>query len=220
MRTRTLLRSLLAQDPTCISFYAPIFQSLTGQNLLKLGQQVHAQMALRGLEPNAFLGAKMVAMYAISDDLASAVNIFHRVNNRSTLLYNSIIRAYTLYGYSEKTMEIYGQMRCLALKGDKFTYTFVRKCCSLIGLESDMYVGTCLIDIYVKCSEMSDARSLFDKMTVRDFSCWNALISGNMKDGEICFAEDLFRRMPCKNIVSWTAIISGYTQNGLAEQTG
>ncbi|PQQ06697.1 pentatricopeptide repeat-containing protein [Prunus yedoensis var. nudiflora] len=157
MRTRTLLRSLLAQDPTCISFYAPIFQSLTGQNLLKLGQQVHAQMALSGLEPNAFLGAKMVVMYASSDDLASAC---------------------------------------------------------------DMYVGTCLIDMYVKCGEMSDARSLFDKMTVRDFSSWNALIAGNMKDGEICFAEDLFRRMPCKNIVSWTAIISGYTQNGLAEQTG
>ncbi|XP_034203818.1 pentatricopeptide repeat-containing protein At3g46790, chloroplastic-like [Prunus dulcis] len=234
MRTRTLLKSLLAQDPTCISFYAPIFQSLTGQNLLKLGQQVHAQMALRGLEPNAFLGAKMVAMYASSDNLDSAVNIFDRVNNPSTLLYNSIIRAYTLYGYSEKTMEIYGQMHRLGLKGDNFTYPFVLKCCAnlssiwlgkcvqslslRIGLESDMYVGTSLIDMYVKCGEMSDARSLFDKMTVRDVSSWNALIAGYMKDGEICFAEDLFRRMPCKNIVSWTAMISGYTQNGLAEQ--
>ncbi|KAH0979995.1 hypothetical protein GBA52_007172 [Prunus armeniaca] len=176
----------------------------------------------------------MVAMYASSDDLDSAVNIFHRVNNPSTLLYNSIIRAYTLCGYSQKTIEIYGQMHRLGLKGDNFTYPFVLKCCAnlssiwlgkcvhslslRIGLESDMYVGTSLIDMYVKCGEMSDARSLFDKMTVRDVSSWNALIAGYMKDGEICSAEDLFRRMPCKNIVSWTAMISGYTQNGLAEQ--
>ncbi|KAL6291502.1 hypothetical protein ACE6H2_009012 [Prunus campanulata] len=70
MCTGTILKSLLAQDPTCISFYAPIFLLLTGQNLLKLGQQVHAQMALRGLEPNAFLGAKMVAM-------CGAMNLSH-----------------------------------------------------------------------------------------------------------------------------------------------
>ncbi|TQD93651.1 hypothetical protein C1H46_020754 [Malus baccata] len=231
---RTLLKPLLAQDPRFVSFYAPIFQSLTGKNLLKLGQQVHAQMALRGFEPDAYLGAKMVAMYASSDDLDSAVAIFHRVNNPSTLLYNSIIRAYTLHGFSEETMEIYGRMHCLGLKGDNFTYPFVLKCCAelsriwigkcvhglslKVGLESDMYVGTSLINMYVKCCDMSDARRLFDKMTVRDVSSWNALIAGYMKDGEICLAEDLFGKMPGRNIVSWTAMISGYTQNGLAEQ--
>ncbi|KAM1230923.1 hypothetical protein ACFX13_041754 [Malus domestica] len=231
---RTLLKPLLAQDPRFVSFYAPIFQSLTGKNLLKLGQQVHAQMALRGFEPDAYLGAKMVAMYASSDDLDSAVAIFHRVNNPSTLLYNSIIRAYTLHGFSEETMEIYGRMHCLGLKADNFTYPFVLKCCAelsriwigkcvhglslKVGLESDMYVGTSLINMYVKCCDMSDARRLFDKMTVRDVSSWNALIAGYMKDGEICLAEDLFGKMPGRNIVSWTAMISGYTQNGLAEQ--
>ncbi|XP_068329762.1 putative pentatricopeptide repeat-containing protein At3g49142 [Pyrus communis] len=231
---RTLLKPLLAQDPRFVSFYAPIFQSLTAKNLLKLGQQVHAQMALRGFEPDAYLGAKMVAMYASSDDLDSAVAIFHRVNNPSTLLYNSIIRAYTLHGFSEETMEIYGRMHCLGLKGDSFTYPFVLKCCAelsriwigkcvhglslSVGLESDMYVGTSLINMYVKCCDMRDARRLFDKMTVRDVSSWNALIAGYMKDGEICLAEDLFGQMPGRNIVSWTAMISGYTQNGLAEQ--
>lgn len=231
---RTLLKPLLSQDPPCILNYAPIFKWLTGKTLLKLGQQVHTHMVLRGLEPNAYLGAKMVAMYASSGDLDSAVTVFHRVNNPSSLLYNSIIRAYTLYGYSEKTMEIYGQMHCLGLKGDNFTYPFVLKCCAELssiwmgkcvhgqslrtGLESDMYVGTSLISMYVKCCEMSNARTLFDEMTVRGVSSWNAMIAGHMREGEICFAEDLFGQMRCKNIVSWTAMISGYTQNGLAEQ--
>ncbi|XP_062000604.1 pentatricopeptide repeat-containing protein CRR2, chloroplastic-like [Rosa rugosa] len=231
---RTLLKPLLAQNPCYILDYAPIFQSLTGQNLLKLGQQVHNHMVLRGLEPNAYLGAKMVAMYASSGDLDSAVNVFHRVKYPSPLLYNSIIRAYTLHGYSARTMEIYGQMQCLGLKGDHFTYPFVLKCCAELskiwigkcvhglslrtGLESDMYVGTSLIDMYVKCCEMGSARKLFDEMSVRDVSSWNALIAGYMREGEICSAEELFGQMRCKNIVSWTAMISGYAQNGLAEQ--
>jgi pentatricopeptide repeat protein len=125
-------------------------------------------------------------------------------------------------------------MHSLGLKGDNFTFPFVLKCCAdlssvwmgkcvhgqslRIGLEFDIYVGTSLIDFYVKCGELRDACKLFDKMTVRDVSSWNALIAGYMKNGEICIAEDLFRMMSCRNTVSWTAMISGYTQNGLADQ--
>nr|XP_011469605.1 PREDICTED: putative pentatricopeptide repeat-containing protein At3g49142 [Fragaria vesca subsp. vesca] len=231
---RPLLKPLLPRNPCSILDYAPIFQSLTGQNLLKLGQQVHTHMILHGFEPNAYLGAKMVAMYASSGDLASAVNVFHSVNYPSTLLYNSIIRAHTLHGYIAKSIEIYGQMHCLGLKGDHFTYPFVLKCCAELsdvrigkcvhglslrtGLESDVYVGTSLIDMYVKCCEMSNARMVFDELSVRGVSSWNAMIAGYMREGEICVAEELFGEMRCKNIVSWTAMISGYTQNGMAEQ--
>ena len=177
----------------------------------------------------------MIAMYASSGDLDSAVTMFHLINNKtSRLLYNSIIRAYTLYAYPLKTIEIYLRMYSLGLQGDHFTYPFVLKCCAdlsnvrmgkcvhgislRIGLEIDMYVGTSLIDMYVKCGEITGAHKLFDKMTLRDISSWNALIAGYLMNGEIGVAEDLFGRMVHKNIVSWTAMISGYTQNGLAEK--
>lgn len=84
------------------------------------------------------------------------------------------------------------------------------------GIECDAYVGTSLIDMYVKCGQIEDARKLFDQMPVRDVASWNALIGGYMRDGETAFAQDLFRSMPFKNIVSWTSMISGFAQNGLA----
>ncbi|POO00311.1 DYW domain containing protein [Trema orientale] len=230
----SLAEPLLRRDPPENSSYAAVFQFLTGRSLLRLGRQVHAHMALRSLEPDAFVGAKMIAMYASSGDLDSAVTTFNRINNPSSLSYNSIIRAYTLYGFPQKTIGIYFRMRSLGLKGDNFTYPFVLKCCAdlsnvwmgicvhgislRIGLEIDMYVGTSLIDMYVKCGEISDAHKLFDRMIVRDISSWNALIAGYMKNGEIGVAEDLFEGMARKNIVSWTTMISGYTQNGLAER--
>lgn len=229
-----LLQPLLGNNPAQLSFYGPIFQFLTGKNYLKLGQQLHAHMALRGLSPSAFLAAKMVAMYASSGDINSAFHLFSAVKYPSTILFNAILRAFTLYGESRQTVNIYYQMHSLGLRGDYFTFPFVLKSCAELscfglgkcvhglslrsGLEFDVYVGTSLIDLYVKCGELGNARKMFDEMPLKDVSSWNALIVGHMKDGLVNFAEGLFWRMPDKSIVSWTAMISGYTQNGLADK--
>ncbi|XP_042477790.1 pentatricopeptide repeat-containing protein ELI1, chloroplastic-like [Macadamia integrifolia] len=231
------LRSLLdpiREDPPQLLSYVPIFQFLTGTHLLKLGQQVHAHLTLRGFHPNAFLGAKMAAMYASSGDIDSAVALFDRIRSPSLLLFNSIIRGLSRSGYPERTLITYLQMLCLGFQPDYFTFPFVLKSCAdlsllrtgkcvhgqslRIGLEYDLYVGTSLIDMYVKCGEIRDANQLFDRMPVRDISSWNALIAGYMKNGVIDVAEELFYWMPKRNIVSWTAMISGYTQNGLADR--
>lgn len=191
-------------------------------------------MAIRGLVPDAFVAAKMVAMYASSGDIISAFHLFRATENPSPLLFNAIIRALTLYGKSRKTIEIYSQMHYLGLRGDYFTFPFVLKSCADLsfvgfgrcihglslrsGLEIDTYVGTSLIDMYVKCSQLGNAQKMFDELPIRDVSSWNSLIAGYMKDGLVQYAEELFRRMNNRNIVSWTAMISGYTQNGLADK--
>ncbi|KAD3067366.1 hypothetical protein E3N88_35246 [Mikania micrantha] len=230
----TLLHPIRLPSPSPSS-YTPIFQFLTGLNLLKLGQQIHAHFILRGLHPNSFLGAKMVAMYASSGDIDSAIVLFNRIRqNASTLLYNSIIRACSLYGLSERCVGVFFEMDSAGFRGDYFTFPFVLKSCVDLcdvwlgkcvhgkgfrsGLVFDFYVGTSLIDYYVKCGELWDARKVFDEMPVRDVSSWNALIAGNMKHGMVRVAGDLFSQMSNKNIVSWTAMISGYAQNGLANQ--
>ncbi|KAL6515158.1 hypothetical protein OROHE_018790 [Orobanche hederae] len=230
----TLLEPVLKspQVPVRTSSYAAVFQAFTGKSLLKQGQQLHAQMFLRGLRPAALLAAKMVAMYASSGDITSASIIFHSTPNPSPLLFNSIIRAFTLYKLSQETLHVYVRMSSLSFRGDYFTYPFVLKSVADLcfvdlgksthglimkdGLAFDVYVGTSLISMYVKCGELGDARRLFDEMPVRDVSSWNALISGCMRDGAVDLAREMFINMPLKNIFSWTTMISGYTQNGLA----
>ncbi|CAM8930935.1 unnamed protein product [Rhodiola kirilowii] len=224
----------LLQDSAFLHSYSPIFQFLTGLNLLKLGQQVHGHMAVRGLSPDAFLAAKMVAFYASSGELDSAEFVFFKVRVWSVLLCNAMIRGYTSYGVSEKALEVFARMHLLGLCADNFTLPFVLKSCAelgwdlmgksvhgeslRLGLLEDMYVATSLIDMYVKCGEIGNARKVFDEIPVRDIAAWNSLIAGYMKDGDIEIAVELFDRMPCSNIVSWTAMISGFAQNGLDDR--
>lgn len=82
----------------------------------------------------------------------------------------------------------------------------------------DLYAGSSLINLYVKCGEIRDARRMFDEMHVRDASSWNAMIAGYMNAGSFDLAQQLFDEMPNRNIVSWTSMISGYAQNGLADR--
>ncbi|XP_051146597.1 pentatricopeptide repeat-containing protein At3g46790, chloroplastic-like [Andrographis paniculata] len=229
-----LLKPLLKPHPAPVepSSYAAVFQSFTGKSLLRQGKQLHARLVLGGLSPAAFLAAKMVAMYGSSGDIDSAARIFNSAGTLTPLLFNSIIRAFTLYKYSEETLRIYSRMHSLNFRADYFTYPFVLKSMADLsflssgksahalsmkdGLNSDIYVGTSLIDMYVKCGELAEAHKVFDEMPLKDISSWNALISGNMRDGIVGVARKLFDEMPWRNIVSWTSMISGYTQNGFA----
>ncbi|XP_068655198.1 pentatricopeptide repeat-containing protein At5g66520-like [Aristolochia californica] len=214
--------------------YAPVFQILTGTNALKPGQQLHAHLTLRGLYPDAYLGAKIIAMYASCGDLQSAQRVFDNISIHNSLTFNALIRGYSQYGYPHTTLQLLHQMHGQNTPLDNFTFPFALKACSELsaiwtgkclhsrslqtGLEFDIYVGTSLVDMYVKCGEISYARRLFDVMPIRDVSSWNALIGGYMKHGEISMAEELFGRNSNKNIISWTAMISGYTQNGLGNK--
>ncbi|CAA6675181.1 unnamed protein product [Spirodela intermedia] len=72
----------------------------------------------------------------------------------------------------------------------------VHALCSRLGLEVDIHISTSLIDMYVKCSNVPDARRLFELVPFRDVSTWNALIAGYMKTCEIRVAEELFGKCP------------------------
>ncbi|KAL5978747.1 hypothetical protein ACLOJK_029864 [Asimina triloba] len=235
-KARRSISSLLAalhRDPTHRFAYAPIFQFFTGTPLIKQGQQLHAHMTLRGLQPDAFVAAKMISMYASNGDLASAQHLFDTIPHPTPLLYNSLIRGYCRCGCPEQTLLLFRRMHSHGLHADYFTFPFALKACADLsdlmvgkcihlqclrsGLEFDLYVGTSLIDLYVKCGQMDEARKLFDNMRMRDVSSWNALIAGYMKYGDVSVAEQLFEAVPSRNIITWTAMISGYSQNGLAD---
>lgn len=47
-----------------------------------------------------------------------------------------------------------------------------------IGFDSDPYVETALVGMYLGCGLISDARKVFDKMSHRDVVTWDIMIDG------------------------------------------
>ncbi|CAN1305313.1 Pentatricopeptide repeat-containing protein At3g57430, chloroplastic [Linum perenne] len=128
-------------------------------------------------------------------------------------------------------------MHSLGFQGDNFTFPFVlRSCADLlfdwvgkcvhglslrIGFELDIYVGTSLIDMYVKCGQIRDAHKLFDKMTVRDVSSWNTMITAYASHGRgmeaVSTFEDMIRARVKPDSVTFTGLLGGCSHSGLVE---
>ncbi|KAK6940860.1 Pentatricopeptide repeat [Dillenia turbinata] len=113
-----------------------------------------------------------------------------------------------------------------------FTYPFVLKACSILGLiqvgeqvhthvyklgfRSDVYVNNSLVHMYCKSCCLGYAQNVWDEMLIRDEVSWNSIISGYVQCGELERARHLFEEMPIRqqNVVCWTALINGYGKEG------
>ena len=85
-------------------------------------------------------------------------------------------------------------------------------------LQSNIALGSELVDMYAKCKSLEDACNVFDEMPTNDVVVWNAMISGYASHGYCCQALELLHSMqiqgPQPNHRSWTAILSGYAHYG------
>ncbi|XP_020517952.1 pentatricopeptide repeat-containing protein At1g06143-like [Amborella trichopoda] len=85
-------------------------------------------------------------------------------------------------------------------------------------LENRVFVGTVRIDLYLNCSEIGNARKVFDEMEVKDAITFTPMISGHCRIGELSFSQELFDVMPEINTASWNALIDGYLKGGDIEK--
>ncbi|CAM6127608.1 unnamed protein product [Calypogeia fissa] len=49
------------------------------------------------------------------------------------------------------------------------------------GMEKHPYVATALLNVYIKCGKLSDARRVFDELEKKDVVTWNTMIAGYAK---------------------------------------
>ncbi|WMV36074.1 hypothetical protein MTR67_029459 [Solanum verrucosum] len=82
------------------------------------------------------------------------------------------------------------------------------------GFQPTVFVANCLIQMYIKCSNLGYADKVFDKMPLRDTVSWNAMIFGYSMVSELEKAQLMFDLMPERDAISWNSLISGYMQNG------
>ncbi|KAJ7551518.1 hypothetical protein O6H91_06G018500 [Diphasiastrum complanatum] len=69
------------------------------------------------------------------------------------------------------------------------------------GLDSDIFLGKTLIDLYAKCGSVTDARKVFNTMPEHNVFSWTAIISAYGDHGQGEEAINLFREM------QWTGIV-------------
>ncbi|KAK9078720.1 hypothetical protein SSX86_002777 [Deinandra increscens subsp. villosa] len=196
-------------------------------------EQVHALIIRRGSEQDHHFVTEFIsACNSLSPhQITYASSVFDRVFQPSIYLWNTLIKSHCTQSSLATCIGFFKRMKqSCYVDADKYTFPSLVKACSAVlalregrvvhglivkyGTESDVFVGSSLIDLYGKCREIVNARKVFDGMLVRNEVTWTCMIVGYSTDGNHLEAKKLFDEMPERNVVSWNAMINGFVKSG------
>eukprot|EP01018_Ginkgo_biloba_P031744 Gb_11663 [translate_table: standard] len=221
--------------PVDSSTYAFLLESCGKKKALPEGKLVCGHIIQTGFRcPDVFLWNTLVSLYAKCGSLDDACRAFDEMPERNVVSWTTMIAAYVRLGYAKEALTLFGQMQRAGIQPNHFTFASVLPACSNLaaleqgkevheeiirsGFQSDIFVRNALIDLYIKCGLIWNARNVFDEASERNVVSWNTMIAGYAQNGHVYEAMKLFQEMPERDMVSWTAMISGYAQNGHSDE--
>ncbi|XP_024524815.1 pentatricopeptide repeat-containing protein At5g27110 [Selaginella moellendorffii] len=149
---------------------------------LARGRQLHAAAIARRLDRETLLANSLIAMYGKCHSLAEAERLFHSLERKDPVTWNTMIGAFTHNGQPRLAVDLYARMG----SGDRNSVTFlgVLEACSALGdldlgrtvdssiagseWRDDVVVGTAVVGMYGRCRSIEEARQRFDSMPVKN----------------------------------------------------
>uniref|UniRef100_A0A0D9XND0 Pentacotripeptide-repeat region of PRORP domain-containing protein n=1 Tax=Leersia perrieri TaxID=77586 RepID=A0A0D9XND0_9ORYZ len=129
-----------------------------------------------------------------------AARIFREMPEKDAISWNSLIGGFTKVGKMELG-------------------TGIHKYLESKGIVADGYVGNALIDMYAKCGRLDLAKKVFDRMSMRDITCWNAMIVGFSVHGCSHEALELFDSMKIEpDHVTFLGVLTACSHGGLLNE--
>jgi ATP-dependent DNA helicase HFM1/MER3 len=172
----------------------------------------------------------MIAGYAQIGQVEKTLELFWRMPLRSAVSWNVIIAGFAQNGHNKEAFSLFNEMQRTGFQPNQFIFASVLRACASLaeldrgtkiheeiircGFQSDVFVGSALVDMYCKCGNLEDARKVFDKMSERNVVSWTAMIAGYTQNEDTAEALKIFEEMPKRSVVSWNAMIAGIAQNG------
>ncbi|VFQ68536.1 unnamed protein product [Cuscuta campestris] len=184
--------------------------------LREIGAVVHGLTVLTGVVLNAFLGNSLLVMYMNCGDEEGARRVFDAMQEKTAVSWNIMIGGYFRNGSAKEALIHFRKMMEVGVSIDCATVLSVLPICGYLkdvklgrevhslaeekGFWDLLPVRNAIVNMYVKCSSMEEARLVFDKMVGRDVVTWTTMVNGYILDGDISSALQLCRTMQFEGI--------------------
>ncbi|XP_024542713.1 pentatricopeptide repeat-containing protein At4g18520, chloroplastic-like [Selaginella moellendorffii] len=188
------------------------------------GRRIHCDLRQSSaLSRSILLENILIDMYFKCGGVGEAWQLFQEMPHRNVVSWTSMILGSVDSGDPEVAWKLFSQMQEQGVVADARSYVAALKACSSLvsrrkpqdenggdllektkalhaqilkaGHESDVFVGSSLVDLYAKLGNLVEARHVFSKMESRDAVSWNSIISGHARFGEGELALELFEKM-------------------------
>uniref|UniRef100_A0A0A9AT45 DYW domain-containing protein n=1 Tax=Arundo donax TaxID=35708 RepID=A0A0A9AT45_ARUDO len=214
-------------------------------------EAVHGYVVKRGMADNRFVQNALMDMYARLGDMGAARRIFGAIEPRDVVSWNTLITGCVVQGHIAEAFQLVTQMQQLpttdaAMEVDEepvmpnnITLMTLLPGCAMLAapargkeihgyavrhaLDSDIAVGSALVDMYAKCGCLALSRAVFDRLPRRNVITWNVLIMAYGMHGLGGEAMALFDRMvasgePRPNEVTFIAALAACSHSGMVDR--
>ncbi|XXG52070.1 hypothetical protein AAC387_Pa03g0480 [Persea americana] len=184
----------LGLEPDQFAFGSMI-RACSGLDDLQLGRQLHCHVMKSEFGSDRIVQNALIAMYAKSDRIDDASDVFIRIETRDLISWGSMIAGFSQQGHELEALCLFKEMLSAGVYcPNEFIFGSVISACSGIfqleygkqahglsikfGLGRDAFVGCSLSDMYAKCGCLDSTKKAFCQIDRPDTVSWNAVIAG------------------------------------------
>lgn len=164
------------------------------------GTGVHGYAVKVGLDCHVKVSNAVVDMYGKCGDAEGAVGVFRGMERRNDVSWNSVVGSLVRVGMFGDSVGVFrdmvagGEAKPNSVTIASFLPALVELgwfrlgrevhgYCVRVGMDSDVFVGNSLIDMYAKSGHVSKASDVFYRMESRNVVSWNAMIANLAQNG-------------------------------------
>ncbi|KAH7291992.1 hypothetical protein KP509_29G045600 [Ceratopteris richardii] len=92
----------------------------------------------------------------------------------------------------------------------------IHNCCIEYGHETDLYIGSCLVDVYCTFGRLIEAWRVFEVMPKRNVVSWNAIVTGCAERGDGEDVLELYEQMQVEGLhaedITYVSVFNAYAE--------
>ncbi|KAK7351460.1 hypothetical protein VNO77_10944 [Canavalia gladiata] len=179
----------------------------------EIGMQIHGVCAKSNFDWVPVVGNSIIDMYSKCGRVNEAARVFNSLPVRNVISWNAMIAGYSKERNGEEALNLFRNMQEKGEVPDGYTYSSTLKVCSCIGALGEgkqihaalirdgfsylaqSVVVAALVDLYVKCRRITEARRVFDQIEQKSVISWSTLILGYAQEDNLPEAMHLFRQL-------------------------
>ncbi|CAO2035767.1 unnamed protein product [Urochloa humidicola] len=196
-------------------------KSCAALGLRALGASLHGLAVRSGAFADRFTANALLNFYCKLPDTyphpsgvtsaESVRKVFDEMLERDVVSWNTLVLGYAEEGRHQEALGLVRKMWRVGFRPDSFTLSSVlpifAECADVKrgmeahgfairnGFDSDVFVGSSLIDMYANCTRTDYSIKVFDNLPESDPILWNSMLAGCAQNGSVVEALRIFRRM-------------------------
>ena len=176
------------------SFVAVLSGLVYFEEDLEYGEQIHGLMVKCRFDYEISALNSLISVYVRCKAMFAVERLFKQVPIQNVVSWNTIMDALVKGGKPMATLELFLSMVSRGLMPTQATFVVVIESCNCLRIvvfgesvhakvirsvfETDVIMGTALIDFYAKCDKLILAKKCFDQIEAKNLVSWNTLIVG------------------------------------------